>query len=108
MLPSSFVALTLMASACGASTVGDARSDGASSSSTAAPVESTEAAPSSSTTAQPATSAEEPTTTATPDAPAANNFPDLTVTDVASGEPVNLRSLGGSGTPVAMWFYYPH
>ncbi len=37
-----------------------------------------------------------------------NNFPDATVTDVGSGEPFNLRSLADTGTPVAMWFYYPH
>jgi hypothetical protein len=37
-----------------------------------------------------------------------NNFPDSTVTDVGSGEPFNLRMLSEPGTPVAMWFYYPH
>jgi hypothetical protein len=37
-----------------------------------------------------------------------NNFPDASVVAVDSGEPFNLRMLGGTGTPVALWFYYPH
>ena len=37
-----------------------------------------------------------------------NNFPDATVLAVDSGESFNLRMLGDAGTPVAMWFYYPH
>jgi hypothetical protein len=40
--------------------------------------------------------------------PGVNNYPDATVLAVDSGEPFNLRMLADSGTPVAMWFYYPH
>ncbi|MFW2381644.1 MAG: hypothetical protein ACN4GZ_07795 [Acidimicrobiales bacterium] len=71
------------------------------------PTAPTTSAPDSTTTA-----AEAENSTSAPAEPSAadpvNNFPDATVTDVGSGEPFNLRMLSEPGTPVAMWFYYPH
>jgi hypothetical protein len=95
----------LVLSACGAgSTVLESGATNSTPSSTEAPSELPTTAP---TTAEPAT-----TTTTAPAsetaAPEVNNFPDATVIDVSSGEPFNLGSLADSGTPVAMWFYYPH
>ncbi|NNE95143.1 MAG: hypothetical protein HKN24_03865 [Acidimicrobiales bacterium] len=103
----SVAGLALVASSCAASTTqaGDAQSDDATSSTSAA-AESADPTPS--TTSEPTATSDGVTTTATPETPAANNFPDLTVTDVSSGQEISLRTLGESGTPVAMWFYYPH
>ena len=47
-------------------------------------------------------------TTAPAAADAPNLYPDLTATDVATGQSVSLRSLGGTGTPAVLWFWYPH
>ncbi len=55
------------------------------------------------------TAVESAASTTTPAAASAPNlFPDLTATDVATGQSVNLRSLGGTGTPAVLWFWYPH
>lgn len=48
------------------------------------------------------------TTAAHASADAPNLYPDLTATDVATGQSVSLRSLGGTGTPAVLWFWYPH
>ena len=48
------------------------------------------------------------TTAAPTSADAPNLYPDLTATDVATGQSVSLRSLGGIGTPAVLWFWYPH
>ncbi|NNF53456.1 MAG: hypothetical protein HKN03_03335 [Acidimicrobiales bacterium] len=59
--------------------------------------------------APPSTTTAPTLTTGTPvaaDAP--NPFPDLIATDVATGQSVSLRSLGETGTPAVLWFWYPH
>ncbi len=102
--------LGLVLSACAGSTaqtqanVGTTTTTGPSNEQPAEPPETT----STTTTTVPS----EPTSEAPADSTTApdsiNNFPDATVTDVSSGQSFNLRSLADSGTPVAMWFYYPH
>ncbi len=44
------------------------------------------------------------------DAPAAENlFPDIEVTRISDGEPVNLSDeLAGGDLPVLLWFWAPH
>ena len=37
-----------------------------------------------------------------------NLFPDVEVIEIATGEPVNLRSLGALDRPVLLWFWAPH
>ncbi len=54
---------------------------------------------------------EAPATTAAPTtaAPApASQVPDVAVTNVSNGESVSLQSVAGTGTPVALWFWFPH
>lgn len=103
------LSLGLVLSACGAGST-PLESGAASSSvpSTEAPAESpttssTRAGTESTAAGTESTAPAEDTT-----APGVNNFPDATALDVDSGEPFNLRMLADSGTPVAMWFYYPH
>ena len=60
-------------------------------------------APSSATTA----TTQAPTTQATA-APVANRFPDVAVTDLASGQATNMSGLlGGGDRPVLLWFWSP-
>ncbi|MCP5026688.1 MAG: hypothetical protein GY929_10435 [Actinomycetia bacterium] len=40
--------------------------------------------------------------------PPTNLFPDVEVIEIATGEPVNLRSLGAVDRPVLLWFWAPH
>ena len=56
------------------------------------------------TTTAPAPSSTAPSSTAAP----SNPFPDPAAIDVATGQSVNLRSLGETGTPTVLWFWYPH
>jgi hypothetical protein len=48
-----------------------------------------------------------PTTTTAPRPSGANQVPDAVVTDVNSGEDVNLRSLIPAARPILFWFYSP-
>ncbi len=53
--------------------------------------------------------AEEESVETTAALPAEENlFPDTTAFDVSTGELVNMKELASSGTPVAMWFWFPH
>ncbi len=99
------LSLGLVLSACGA---GSTRLESGAASSS---VPSTEAPAESQTTSSTPAQTESTASTAAAQettAPGVNNFPDATVLAVDSGEPFNLRMLADSGTPVAMWFYYPH
>ena len=57
-----------------------------------------------------ASTAEAPTTEApTTAAPVVESqIPDIAVTNVSTGESVSLQAVAGTGTPVALWFWYPH
>ncbi len=62
-------------------------------------------------TTAPGQSADTVTSAAPPEGPVApiqSAFPDLTVADVASGSQITLREAAGTGTPVMMWFWFPH
>ncbi len=57
----------------------------------------------------PATTAAPTTAAPTTAAPApASQVPDVAVTNVSNGESVSLQSVAGTGTPVALWFWFPH
>jgi len=38
----------------------------------------------------------------------AGELPDVDMTDISSGDTVNLRSLAGAGKPLLFWFWAPH
>lgn len=98
------IGLTL--SACGASSSQVQSSAETTSSTPPSSAETAESTTSTPTTAQSPTTATPGSETTVPEA--VNNFPDASVVAVDTGQPFNLRMLGGTGTPVAMWFYYPH
>ena len=64
----------------------------------------------STTTAAPPTTVGPTTTEArSSQAPApASQVPDVAVTNVNTGDSVSLQSVAGTGTPVALWFWFPH
>jgi hypothetical protein len=98
------IGLTL--SACGGSST-----QVQSSAETTSPIQVSSEVPAESTTTTPTTTQSLTASTPGPETTSpepVNNFPEASVVAVDSGEPFNLRMLGGTGTPVALWFYYPH
>lgn len=55
-----------------------------------------------------ATSASGPTTATSTRPAGRNDVPHAVVTDVNSGQDVNLRSLIPAGRPILFWFYSPY
>ncbi|MGQ0678799.1 MAG: hypothetical protein ACT4OM_03930 [Actinomycetota bacterium] len=64
----------------------------------------TEPAPQSPAQPAPAATIKEPAAATRP----ASDLPDLVVSEVLSGQSVNLNSLVPSSTPTLVWFYAPH
>jgi len=93
-------ALSLVASACGSSTVGEGSA--AETSGDAAPT-STDAAPGPAESVGPEEAADGPS-------PAVENlFPDIDVVNIADSSTYNLAAeLGGGDLPVLLWFWAPH